>query len=97
MSLSSENLLKRLNQLAVLDDYSVDWVSPEWEPIIGVPEEDRRVFMFILNRCLGAIAMKMTKTHGITKVSWSKLPPEREFLIGEDEDIKEYMRIAPDE
>lgn len=91
MSLTDDDILRALNSLAIEDDYTIDWVHPEWEPIVGVPVEDRRLYMFILNRCLGSAAKKLAPVHGITKVSWTKLDPEREFLIGDNAEMKEYM------
>lgn len=83
-----EELYMDLIRLVEKYQYSIDWVSPEWEPITKVAMEDRRILMFVLSEILGGICMKNEPSLGVTKVTWSKCSPERAFLIGKKEDLE---------
>jgi len=76
MNLTKEELLKFMNAC----DFSFDWVSPEWEPIVKCKEENRKLFMFGLH----ILSLTAQEELGTTTVKWSNCDPERSFEIVPD-------------
>lgn len=84
------SLLKsELENLMKIYGAGTDWVDPEWEPITKVLPENRELFLFVLSQVLPVICNEPEL--GVTIVKWSKCDPAREFLAGDDKDVKEFM------
>lgn len=71
---------KDLEALAKKWGYTIDWVSPKWEPVAKCPEEDRNLFMFGLH----VLSLTQPEELGMTEVKWSNCDPERAFVITPD-------------
>lgn len=73
MKITKEKLIELMNE----SDFTFDWVSPEWEPIMKCKEENRRLFLFGLH----ILSLTAPEELGTTTVKWSNCDPDRSFEI----------------